>query len=131
MNWKISTPRTVTLTWQRYLPFSLAHVEAYSLARPGVYKIAVNLKNGKKRVVYVGQAANLEARLRVHLSERESNLGLYNLLREYQCSFAIAVVPFQADRDAAERALYLHFRPPCNTQVPTGNTRPVVPLTSA
>ncbi len=131
MNPMIGTRRTVTLAWQWYLPFSLANVQAYAPVQAGVYKIAVNLLNGQKRVVYVGQAADLASRLKDHLSEWECNLDLYNLVRQYQCSFALAAVPLQADRDAAERALYLNFRPQCNTQVPTGPAYLVTPLTSA
>lgn len=131
MNPMIGTRRTVTLAWQRYLPFSLANVQAYAPVQAGVYKIAVNLVNGQRRVVYVGQAADLDSRLKDHLSEWECNLDLYNLVRQYQCSFALALVPLQADRDAAERALYLNFRPQCNTQVPTGPAYFVTPLTSA
>jgi excinuclease UvrABC nuclease subunit len=131
MNPMIGTNRTVTLAWQRYLPFSLANVQVYAPVQAGVYKIAVNLLNGKKRVIYVGQAADLDSRLKDHLSEWECNLDLYNLVRQYQCSFALAAVPLQADRDAAERALYLNFRPQCNTQVPIGPAYLVTPLTSA
>jgi excinuclease UvrABC nuclease subunit len=131
MNPKIGTRRTVTLAWQRYLPFSLANVQAYAPVQSGVYKIALELISGRKRVVYVGQANDLDARLKEHLSEWESNLDLYNLVRQYQCSFALAAVSLQADRDAAERALYLYFRPSCNTQEPAGPAYTVTPLTSA
>jgi excinuclease UvrABC nuclease subunit len=131
MNPIIGTRRTVRLAWQRYLPFSLANVQAYAPVQAGVYKIAVNLVNGKKRVVYVGQAADLDARLKDHLGEWESNLDLYMMVRQYQCSFALAVVSLQADRDAAERALYLNFRPSCNTQEPSGPAFFVTPLVSA
>jgi hypothetical protein len=131
MNPNIGTRRTVTLAWQRYLPFTLANVQAYAPVQAGVYKIAVDLVSGKKRVVYVGQAGDLDARLKDHLGEWGSNLDLYNLVRQYQCSFALATVPLQADRDAAERALYLYFHPSCNTQEPTGPAYTVTPLTSA
>lgn len=132
MNPLLGTRRTVMLAWQRYLPFTLANVQAFAPVQAGsVYKVAVNLVNGKKRVVYVGQATDLDSRLKDHLSEWESNLDLYALVRQYQCSFTLAVVPLQADRDAAERALYSHFRPSCNTYVPTGPAYLVTPLTSA
>jgi hypothetical protein len=127
----IGSRPSLTLAWQRYLPLSPANVQAYAPLQAGVYKIAVNLVNGQKRVIYVGQAADLDARLKDHLSEWECNLDLYNLVRRYQCSFALAVLPIQADRDAAERALYLHFRPYCNTQPPTGPAYFVTPMTSA
>lgn len=123
--------RTVTLQWQRYLPFTLANVQAYAPLKAGVYKIAVSLLNGKRQVVYVGQADDLDSRLKDHLSEWESNRNLYSLVRQYQCSFAFALVPLQGDRDAAERALFLNFRPSCNGQEPSGPAYVVTPLTSA
>jgi excinuclease UvrABC nuclease subunit len=137
MKWELSMMnpaigiRPVRLAWQRYLPFSLLNVQTYAPVQAGVYKIAVNLLNGQKRVVYIGQAADFDARLKDHLSEWESNLDLYSIVRRYQCSFALAAVPNQSDRNAAERALYLHFRPSCNTQEPTGPAYAVTPLTSA
>lgn len=126
----IGTRRIVRLAWHQYLPFSLASVQAHAPVKAGVYKISINLADGKKRVVYVGQAADLASRLKDHLSQWESNLDLYNLVRKFQCSFAVAVVPLQIDRDAAERAMYFHFRPSCNSQVPAGPAYFVTPLTS-
>ena len=131
MNPSIRTHRTVTLAWQRYLPFNLANVQRFAPVKAGVYKIAVHLLNGQKKVIYVGQAADLDDRLKDHLSEWEANISLYSMVRQYQCSFALSLVLLQADRDAAERALYLHFRPMCNTQEPSGPSYIVTPLTSA
>lgn len=130
MNTQIGIRRTVALSWQRYLPLSCANVAACTPRKAGVYKIAVHLLSGEKQVMYVGQATDLGSRLADHLSEWESNLDLYNLVRQYQCSFAVAVVPLQADRDAAERSLYLHFRPSYNVRVPSGPAYLVTPLTS-
>jgi excinuclease UvrABC nuclease subunit len=131
MNPSIRSTRTVTLAWQRYLPLNFANVQAYAPVQAGVYKIAVNLVNGKKRVVYVGQADDLDSRLKDHLGEWESNLDLCSLVRQYECSFALALVPLQNDRAAAERALFLNFRPSCNTQEPSGPAYVVTPLSSA
>lgn len=131
MNPSIRTRRTVTLAWQRYLPFTLANVKAYAPVKAGVYKIAVELTSGKKQVIYVGKATDLDSRLKDHLSEWQTNLDLYSLVRQYRCHFAVAVVSLQDDRNAAERALYLNFRPRCNTQEPTGPAYLVTPLTSA
>jgi excinuclease UvrABC nuclease subunit len=121
---------TVTLQWQRYLPYNLLNVQRFAPSLAGVYKLAVDLQNGKKRVIYVGQAVDLEARLRDHLSEWETNVDLASMIGQYRCSFALALLPHQADRDAAERALYLHFRPACNDQEPSGPACHVSPLTS-
>ena len=43
----------------------------------------------------------------------------------------IVFVPLQANRDAAGRAIFLNFRLQCNTQLPTGTAKLVMPLTSA
>lgn len=131
MNTIIGTRRTVRLAWQRYLAFSLANVQAYAPVQAGVYKIAVNLLNGQRRVVYVGRAANLDARLKDHLSEWGSNFELFTLVRQNLCSFALAAVPLQVGRDAAEPALYLNLQPSCNTQEPSGPAYLVTPLASA
>jgi excinuclease UvrABC nuclease subunit len=130
MNPSIRTRRTVTLRWQRYLPYNRANVQRFAPVKAGVYKVAVHLTNGKKQVIYVGQAADLNARLKDHLSEWEANTRLSSIVQQYQCSFALALIPLQADRDAAERALYLHFRPACNEQEPPGPAYIVTPLTS-
>ncbi len=106
MNQFFSTTRTVPLAWQRYLPLNQANVLYGVPSLAGVYKIAVNFTDGTMRVAYVGQAANLAARLKDHLGEWEENQTLHSLVRRYQCSFAVAAVPWQADRNAAERALY-------------------------
>lgn len=56
MNPSIRTRRIVTLAWQHYLPLNLANVQRFAPVEAGVYKIAVHLMNGKKQVIYVGQA---------------------------------------------------------------------------
>lgn len=117
--------------WQPYRPYSFANVQAYAPVQAGVYKVAIDLVNGQKRVVYVGQASDLDDRLKDHLSVWESNRTLTRLLARYQCSFAFAPLILQADRDAAERALYFRFRPACNVQIPTGPAYLVTPLESA
>src|SRR5712691_3730069 len=100
MNPAIGIHRTVRLAWQRYRPFSLLNVQAYAPVQAGVYKIAVNLLNGQKRVVYVGQAADLDARLKHHLEDWESNLDLYSIVRRFRQSSAFsslvpALAPYQ------------------------------------
>lgn len=126
----IRTRRQVNLAWQPYRPFTWDNVHSFVPAKSGVYKLAVDLKDGKKRVFYVGQAADLDARLKEHLGQWESNVALQSMVEQYQCSFTFALVPLAQDRDAAERALYLHFRPSCNEQEPSGPDYIVTPLTN-
>jgi len=122
--------RQVTLAWHPYRRFTTEHVHAHAPLKAGVYKLAVHMRDGTLRVFYVGQAADLDSRLKDHLGEWEPNDALRSMVERYLCSFSFAVVPLEQDRDAAERALYLHFRPSSNDQVPSGPAYIVIPLTT-
>lgn len=124
------TRRQVTLNWEPYRQFTWDNVQSHVPLKAGVYKLAVHLKNGELRVFYVGQAADLDSRLKDHLGESELNDALRSMVEQYQCSFTFALVPLAQERNAAERALYLHFRPSCNDQEPSGPDYLVTPLTT-
>jgi excinuclease UvrABC nuclease subunit len=124
------TRHRVTLAWQPYRRFTMANVHCFVPVKAGVYKLAVHLKTGKKRVFYVGQASDLFARLKDHFSGSEPNDCLRFQVEQYLCSFTVAVVTLAQDRNAAERALYLHFRPSCNDHEPSSPDFIVTPLTT-
>jgi excinuclease UvrABC nuclease subunit len=126
----IRTRRQVTLAWHPYRSFTTDNVQTHAPLKSGVYKLAIHMKDGTLRVFYVGQATDLDSRLKEHLGQWESNEALRSMVERYQCSFSFAVVPLAQDRDAAERALYLHFRPSCNDQEPSGPAYIVTPLTT-
>jgi len=123
-----SVRRRVPLSWHPYLPLTWANVQIHAPASAGVYKLAVLTTEGQLSVFYVGQALDLDARLKDHLSESEPNRCVREMVRRYDCRFSVASVALQQDRDAAERNLYFHFRPSCNEIVPTGPDYLVYPL---
>lgn len=123
-----SVRRRVPLSWHPYRPLTWANVQTYAPASAGVYKLAVLTTERRLSVFYVGQALDLDARLKDHLSDAEPNPCLRETVRRYDCRFSVASVASQQDRDAAERNLYFHFRPSCNEIVPSGPDCLVYPL---
>jgi len=80
-----------------------------------VYKIGIKLQDGTLKVRYVGQANDLDRRLKEHLDlDNEQNECLKERLQKYNAAFSFAEVSRQNDRDGAERALYYHYEPVCN-----------------
>jgi len=82
----------------------------------GVYKISVQLKNGKLRSIYVGQADNLKARFLQHLSTSEANPCIKKNVSDFVCYFRYTLVPRQEDRNAIEKHLLKRFSYECNQQ---------------
>ncbi len=130
MNRGIASYRQVALAWHPYRPLTWPNVQTYAPASAGVYKLAVLNTEGTLTVFYVGQSGDLDARLKDHLSDSEPNHCLREMIRQYDCRFSVASVASQQDRDAAERKLYLYFRPSCNEVVPSGPDYHVYPLKS-
>lgn len=88
----------------------------------GIYRLSYfdPARNGY-HVYYTGQAGNLNERLGQHLPVTETNASCQEYLSNYKCYFRAAVVSLQADRDAAEAALYNYFKPACVDRVPAVN----------
>jgi excinuclease UvrABC nuclease subunit len=85
----------------------------------GVYRLGYyDPKLNEYHVYYIGQASNLKDRLSCHIPENEENSCCKKYLNNYKCYFKAAAVSTQSDRDACERALYDHFKPPCVEKVP-------------
>ncbi|HEY4759471.1 MAG TPA: GIY-YIG nuclease family protein [Thermoguttaceae bacterium] len=127
---KTQLRRQVVLAWQPYRQFTWENIHTYTPIQAGVYKLAVHTTDGKLTVFYVGQSTNLDTRLKEHLGQGEPNQCLRSMIERYRCSFSFAMIPLAQDRDAAERALILHFRPSCNNAMPTGPDCYVSPLTT-
>lgn len=104
--------------FSKYISYTKAKVMLNVPEKAGVYKIAVELKNGKKRVIYLGQASNLEERLLDHLQSSEPNECLKNNVSKYKVHCAWAEVSKQTDRDTEEAELIKHYDPECNRQHP-------------
>ncbi len=109
--------RTLKLEWKGYYDYTWENVHKYAPNRSGVYKIGIMKKNNTYAVRYVGQANDIDRRLKEHLDlDNEPNECLQERLRKYQAGFSFAEVSAQSDRDGAERALYYHYRPVCNDE---------------
>lgn len=107
--------RKLNLNWKGYYEYTYDNVQKYAPLKAGVYKIAIKQQGGTLRVRYVGQADNLDKRLKQHLDfENEQNECLVERLKKYHAEFSFAEAGNQTDRNGAERALYNHYEPICN-----------------
>lgn len=116
--------KKLQLDWQGYYKYTEANVHEHAPTSAGVYKIGIKQqKDGKLAVRYVGQANDLDRRLKEHLDlDNEENECLAERLRKYHAEFAFAEVSIQSDRDGTEKALYDHYKPVCNDEdaIPNG-----------
>jgi len=113
------------LQWAPYRPYTRQAVHANAPLSGGVYKLAYARTDGSLIVFYVGQADNLDRRLKQHLSEYETNACLQRHLSRCKCYFTFAEVSTQRGRDGAERSLYDFFKPTCNLITPPGPPIPI------
>jgi len=109
----------LTLEWSEVFSYTGTNVNVHAPLSAGIYRLSCQ-KGDKRLVFYVGQAENLDERLRGHLSDGEPNACIRRHLRDYTCYFRFAKVARQADRDCAERALYDHYDHECNSVAPPG-----------
>lgn len=115
--------RSIKLDWKGYFEYTKGNVQKHAPTKAGVYKIGIKQQNGKLAVRYVGQANNLDRRLKEHLDfDNEENECLVERLRKYHTEFSFAEVSTRNDRDGAEKALYDFYEPTCNDPdaVPNG-----------
>lgn len=117
------TTRTLNLEWKGYYDYTSDNVQKYAPTKGGVYKIAIKQKDGTSKVRYVGQANDLDRRLKEHLDlDNEQNECLKERLKKYSARCSFAEVSLQSDRDGCELALYNHYEPVCNdpNAIPNG-----------
>jgi len=107
------------LEWSEVFAFMASDVTAHAPMSAGIYRLSCQ-RDDERIVFYVGQAESLYERLRDHVLAEESNDCIRSNLGDYSCYFRFAIVEGQLDRDCAERALYDHFQPECNVEVPPG-----------
>lgn len=107
--------RSIKLDWKGYFEYIESNVQKYAPTKAGVYKIGIKQQNGKLAVRYVGQANDLDRRLKEHLDfDSEENECLVERLRKYHAEFSFAEVSTQSNRDGTEKALYDFYEPICN-----------------
>ena len=107
------------LEWSSVHLYNTNNITGYAPISAGIYRLSCK-RDDKLPIFYIGQADNLDSRLRDHLSDQESNKCIKRNLKDYTCYFRFAEVAKQADRDCAERALYDHYEPECNLITPPG-----------
>lgn len=114
--------RKLQLKWHGYYSYNEDNVDDYVPEKSGVYKLSVELKNGKLKPFYVGQALDLNDRLNEHLSNSEENDCIKDNVSKYDCHFKFAPLSLQKNRDGAEKALYIRYKPECNDSdaIPNG-----------
>ena len=108
-----TTKKSLSLSWSDWHIYNWDTVHKVAPLKSGVYVLAVKMASGGWEKFYIGQAENLDKRLKDHLSDSEPNKCIKENLK-YTCMFRYAVVESQSDRDKAERALYKGFKPECN-----------------
>jgi len=111
---------SLKLDWSLYRPLTSGNVQTFAPIEDGVYKLAHPNNAGNLTVFYVGQADNLDSRLKEHLSKTEPNTCIRNKIAKGDAVFAFAKVVGQRDRNGAERALYDIYQPACNLVEPPG-----------
>ena len=109
----------LTLEWSDTHAYTISNVDIHVPRSAGVYKLSSLVVN-RLQLLYVGQADNLYQKLMEHLSDTEPNTCIRSNLWYYVCYFQFASLEPPSDRDCAERALYDHYRPPCNIIPPKG-----------
>lgn len=97
------------MQWQNIDPRFLFMIPETS----GIYIFTVG-----DQVVYVGQATNLQARIKQHFSESEQNTDLKNIIRHYRVSVLYTKVVDTSELCRIESALYYQYRPQCNQIAP-------------
>jgi len=110
------TMRRLNLEWKGYYIYTWENVNMHApYNRAGVYKVGVRQSNGNWKIRYVGQANDLDRRLKEHLDfSNEKNECLVEKLRKYECGFCFAKISSQDDRNGSENYLYRFYKPSCN-----------------
>ena len=99
-------------------PYNVADVQAHVPHSPGVYMIRVLLRGGGQRVIYVGQASDLQDRLLDHLSPSEENACLRDHVAKHELEHTWVVLTSAAARGEEESTKITEHNPECNTQHP-------------
>lgn len=107
----------LTLEWSDFHYHTVSNVEIFAPRCAGVYKLFYFVAN-RSQLFYIGQTENLRKELLNHLSDTEPNVCIRRHFGYYACYFQFPCVTSQLEREGAERSLYDHYRPSCNTVPP-------------
>jgi len=82
--------RTLQLDWKGYYEYTSDNVKKYAPTGAGVYKISVKQKDDTLKVRYVGQANDLDRRLKEHLdTDNEQNECLAERIKKTTRNFRL------------------------------------------
>ncbi len=107
------------LDWSLRYEYTGSNVNVHAPTSGGVYRL-IYKSDDKYYVFYVGQAGDIDERLRQHLAVTEPDACIKRHIRDYTCYFRYAKIESIADRNGAERALYDKYEPTCNDVAPPG-----------
>lgn len=99
------------MNWSPSYLYTSADVRAYAPARPGLYRLRIDLGH----IFYIGQSENVQRRLLEHFQTREKNRRLKRCLDAYPCYFEFVELPDGSDLLQAERDEILKYKPYANT----------------
>ena len=105
----------INLDWSGYKKITAESTGDFPIFA-GVYKLATYDPNTEKynTPFYVGQADNIKSRTQQHASSSEKNSCIKGKFDKYNVYVNYAAVSRQEDRNAAEVALYNHYKSACN-----------------
>ena len=112
----------ITLKWSAFFGYEVYNSNKIPKEK-GVYEFFVRLKSGGSRIIYVGQAEDLQKRSVDHQLDSEQNECLKKHLKDNKWDFRHALLSLEADRQDAEQALYDKHKPECNQVRPNGSGR--------
>jgi len=112
-------PEKWTLVWSPLRKLAEGNLSLVPTS-PGVYRLSFLANDEKIYVFYVGKTENLQQRLLEHLYGRDENICISRMINDATCYFRYALVNREDVRNGAERALYIHYKPQCNSEEPYG-----------
>jgi len=108
------------LKWSSLIEYNATNASNLAPELSGIYRLSFKSVDGNIYVFYVGKAENLRIRLQQHLLILEPNQCIKKMLQQNTCYFRYARVDSEIVRNSAELALYKHYMPQCNSQIPEG-----------
>ncbi|RNJ78494.1 MAG: GIY-YIG nuclease family protein [Nitrosopumilus sp. H8] len=109
--------RSIVDGWSPNFEYNVGNVKKHAVGHAGNYVLRVVQNNGYMRIVYVGNAKNLQAGLLHHLSgTKNKNLKLH--MNDHMLFFQCREAETKEERNGVERNLLQKYSPECNQSMP-------------
>jgi len=106
------------IEWSKLIPLKKENIQELPTSG-GVYRLSKKSEDGKYYVFFVGSAEDLKNKLLTHLSEKEPNVRLKQLLSQPgDFVFRYAIVAERSAQQAIEKQMYRHYIPEYNPEEP-------------